>query len=820
MNALDHPVPVTLFADFAAAAKTEERFTPHEIAEGIRTVTAPTKEALPWLKLARFGDKRTEKNSLRHNANVLSISGVEADYDGGEVSEDIAILRLEAAGLLGVVYTSPSHTEAVPRWRVLCPFSQELPPDQRNAMLNRLNGVFGGIFASESWTLSQSYYYGSVNNNPAHCAELVDGTPIDLCGTLDAGAIGPARVEPAAIGLLPEWADDPAAVAAATGYLQSVRPAIQNNGGDNHTWQTAAEVHDRGVTEATCFELMLKHFNERCEPPWAPEELRDKVANGYRHAKNAFGCKHPRVALGDVSNMPMPPAPLPAPPSLPIIQVMAGVAALADQAETAILASGIPIFQRGADLVRPLERQIGASGGRTTTSAVLQSFSRAALLDLLSRAARWQRFDARKKDLVATDPPSQLADVLLSRAGRCAFPTVAGIITTPTLRPDGTVLDEPGYDPATRLFLAVTPGLILPAGVESADKGAAERGLADINGLLEGFPFVSGVSRAVALSAIITAVVRGALSVAPLHAFKSPTPGSGKSYLADIVSAIANGRKCPVISAGEGVAELEKRLTGLLLEGAPLISIDNANGELGSDLLCQAVERRVLKLRALGRSAMAEVENQVTILATGNNLRLKGDLVRRTIGSALDAGVERPELRVFAFDPVQRVLADRARYVAACLTITRAYFNAGSPGKLPAIASFGDWSDMVRSALVWLGCADPAESMNETREDDPVVANLRDVLAGWERVIGLDKQLPVRDLATHAIMAANDQDFFAALSAVAGEPKGGLSNHRLGNWLADNRGRVVSGLCLRRASKGAGNHVACWECVRADAGGG
>ena len=58
------------------------------------------------------------------------------------------------------------------------------------------------------------------------------------------------------------------------------------------------------------------------------------------------------------------------------------------------------------------------------------------------------------------------------------------------------------------------------------------------------------------------------------------------------------------------------------------------------------------------------------------------------------------------------VLADRGKYIAACLTICRAYIAAGRPDKLPKLASFGDWSDTVRSALVWLGEADPVKSMD------------------------------------------------------------------------------------------------------------
>ncbi|HEY3643371.1 MAG TPA: hypothetical protein VGL31_19905, partial [Xanthobacteraceae bacterium] len=64
------------------------------------------------------------------------------------------------------------------------------------------------------------------------------------------------------------------------------------------------------------------------------------------------------------------------------------------------------------------------------------------------------------------------------------------------------------------------------------------------------------------------------------------------------------------------------------------------------------------------------------------------------------------------------------------------YIEAGLPGKLAPIASFDSWSDLVRSALVWLGCADPALSMEQAREDDPELVELTELLTAWETSIG------------------------------------------------------------------------------------
>jgi hypothetical protein len=190
LNAITPSFSVTFFADYAAASKKIARHDMESLADLISRTTESHKEALPWLKLARFGDRRTPQQSLRYDANVIAVTGIEADYDDGKMMFDEARDLLEKQGIASLLYTSPSHTDDVPRWRVLCPLAEETTPHRRGAFLARLNGLFRGIFAGESWTLSQSYYYGSVRRNPSHRVEIIEGQTIEEHDDLDVIAIG------------------------------------------------------------------------------------------------------------------------------------------------------------------------------------------------------------------------------------------------------------------------------------------------------------------------------------------------------------------------------------------------------------------------------------------------------------------------------------------------------------------------------------------------------------------------------------------------------------------------------------------------------
>ena len=96
---------------------------------------------------------------------------------------------MRKAGIRSLLYTSPSYVPAIKeRWRILVPLSQNHPPETREKLVARINGLFGGKIAPESFTLSQAYLFGHVDN-PDHRVEVIDGDFLDLRDELFAGSI-------------------------------------------------------------------------------------------------------------------------------------------------------------------------------------------------------------------------------------------------------------------------------------------------------------------------------------------------------------------------------------------------------------------------------------------------------------------------------------------------------------------------------------------------------------------------------------------------------------------------------------------------------
>jgi hypothetical protein len=244
---------------------------------------------------------------------------------------------------------------------------------------------------------------------------------------------------------------------------------------------------------------------------------------------------------------------------------------MVEQTEAALMRVPAEIYQAGNELVRPVRVEVQATKGRKTVVAVLVKIDQAFLKTELTKLVdffNWKG-DVRKGAAV----PNDVVNGLLGNYGRWRFPVVSGIVTTPTMRRDGSVLMKEGWDSATGLIV-MGPLPAMPPLLEKPTMDDARRAVRILDEELLGeFPFDDGASQSAALSGMITPVVRGMMSAAPLHASSAPAAGTGKSFIWDVSAGIAVGDAMPIISVGGGLEELEKRLNTEILKGLTIFSI-------------------------------------------------------------------------------------------------------------------------------------------------------------------------------------------------------------------------------------------------------
>ena len=475
----------------------------------------------------------------------------------------------------------------------------------------------------------------------------------------------------------------------------------------------------------------------------------------------------------------------------PVIRLEAGrYHEIAEAAENAILAAGLPLFDRGGILVTPVVTKARGANGQETKTVALMQVTEPRMREFMGRAAVFERFDARTKDWVKTKPPRDIAELMLVRRGSWAFPQIHGVLAAPTLRPDGSLLDTEGFDPATGLYVLSAPDMPpVPRQPSRTDAAAALEVLGE---LLSEVPWCDSASRAVGMSALITPIARAAFATAPLHAFTAPAAGTGKSFVADLASTLATGFPCAVQAQGGDEEEGEKRIAATLIAGYPILSIDNCTKPLCGAALCQLVERSMVEVRVLGKSMKLRVAPRTTVFANGNNLIIAEDLTRRSVVARLDARLEQPYLRKFDRNPLAMIMAERGKYVAAALIVVRAYHVAGRPDRLPPFGSFNEWSDCVRSALAWLGCADPVITTQTAHQNDPDRQQAGALFDEWVRVYGLGTEKRAAE-----VVNTIDLDLREVLLAIAAV-RGDVCAQKLGYWLRDHADMIVSGRRLER----------------------
>lgn len=362
--------------------------------------------------------------------------------------------------------------------------------------------------------------------------------------------------------------------------------------------------------------------------------------------------------------------------------------------------------------------------------------------------------------------PRAFAVMYLDWRGEWRLPPLNGIASAPLLQEDGTILSTEGYDPISGMWRERVPDLrhLVPKRPSRHDAAAslrlirhtfrtfcfADAGLVTEDGIAVvdiGRP--PGKDESAFLAALLTAVCRPSLHHAPGILFRAAPlsgAGAGKGLLARCIAMIAFGREPHAVTGGIKAEELEKRITAELIEGSPVLFLDNLNNTaFRSDLLASAITERPARVRVLGRSQMVPLNPSALIVLTGNGLTVSEDLARRFITIELDPKTEDPEARRFSNDIRLDVTRDRTKLLAAALTIWRwGRLEQDLPTGRP-LGSFETWCRWVRDPLLALDCMDPVARIAEAKEQDGRRLNTAELFTTWwDRY--QDRPIVLRDL--------------------------------------------------------------------------
>ncbi|KAA1378542.1 DUF3854 domain-containing protein [Aeromicrobium fastidiosum] len=443
----------------------------------------------------------------------------------------------------------------------------------------------------------------------------------------------------------------------------------------------------------------------------------------------------------------------------------------------------------------------------------LQEVVKDRLTFLLGESANWHRATEKGRKPVPP-PPYVTANVLAAGQEYWAFDLLDRIVTTPVFAADGTLRTEPGYHAPSRSYYLPPEGLEIPRVSTAPKKREVREAKALIHELFQDFAFVDDADRVHAWALLLQPFARELIrGVTPLYSVQAPKQGTGKTLLVQSALAPSAG---VVDSYAEphGDEEMEKRLTSVIREAAPVVFFDNIDRKIHYPSLASALTKATWSGRVLGKSATVTMPIQCTFVLTANNPQFSEDIKRRAVPIRLDARVEDPSRREnFTLSLPAWALERRGELVWSACTLIASWVAAGKPkpdADTAVIGSFGAWRRVMGGIVEHVGLPGFLGNLDSKTADKPLDAEAFELICAHAvNKYGDGQPWFAGDLAEHMFLADVELDFgrrYRDSSELASV---------LGSFLRTRRGQIVSGYRLEkgevRRSRGF-----MWRFSRAD----
>lgn len=215
-------------------------------------------------------------STSKYNGNQALVV-VDVDNKGKKKGGD-ELLRLELEGYDFV----ETATQITPTGGLHLVYRAKAPVKQGQSVLAPGLDIRskGGYIVGEGSVIDGKPYKWQHEGEPAPCPEWI----IEQCGR----AIEREITEDHTLEI-----NLARAAHRATEYLKTAPTAVEGSGGDETTFKVAAAIKDFGVNRELALQLMLEHWNENCQPPWAPEDLKKKIHNAYDYGTAVVGARSP-----------------------------------------------------------------------------------------------------------------------------------------------------------------------------------------------------------------------------------------------------------------------------------------------------------------------------------------------------------------------------------------------------------------------------------------------------------------------------------------------------------------------------------------------
>ena len=212
----------------------------------------------------------------------------------------------------------------------------------------------------------------------------------------------------------------------------------------------------------------------------------------------------------------------------------------------------------------------------------------------------------------------------------------------------------------------------------------------------------------------------------PVFIFQGNATGAGKGTIAAMSIAPVFG-EVVVSTTSQREEEVKKTLLPVVLSGREYLLLDNLKGRLESPSLEAFTTAAVYEDRQLGSSTLVRAANLATVFITGNDLRVSGDLARRSLTVELFLPAENAETYWRGKESLELsdILALRPRLLSALFCLVKEWDLKGRPGPKTMHGCFRSWSQVIAGIIEANGFESPCKPVQQTFGGDQDATDIR-----------------------------------------------------------------------------------------------
>jgi hypothetical protein len=366
------------------------------------------------------------------------------------------------------------------------------------------------------------------------------------------------------------------------------------------------------------------------------------------------------------------------------------------------------LFTYGNHIVRLVKKKKG--------QILIDRLDKNKLRYVLARCANFRIF--KKDEFEISLPPSYVIEDMLA-CPNYPLPRLSRIVNAPIFSKKGKLHLTPGYSASTECYFNLDGNVQIPDVPICPSEGDVKRAKETIADILCDFPFIGEPEMTNAVSLCLSRFVCGMISgPVPVYIIEAPSPGTGKTLLAQVLAYPSAGKIIEAMGEGRNDEEMRKRITAKLIKLPNFVFIDNIQHQIAYSSLASAITAGQWEDRIIGESRTVVVPVNSTWILTGNNPSLSSEMARRCVRIRIDTGREQPwtrDLSEFKHkNLLQWVKMNRGQLIWSALVLVQNWIANGRP--VPAnknMGMFEQWCQVMGGILEINGIKGFLDNLND-----------------------------------------------------------------------------------------------------------